>query len=74
MGAQAQTAFPQPQREDAEKTVDIVIALKERHRVIHVPQDRTVASAVPGHDCGKPLVEHGIQEHTRFVSKEERPL
>ena len=63
VGVQAQTEFPQPQREDAEKTVGIVLTLKERHRIIRVPQDRTVAAAVPRDDCGKPLVQDRIQEH-----------
>ena len=63
VGVQAQTEFPQPQREDAEKTVGVVLTLKERHRIIRVPQDRTVAATVPRDDCGKPLVQDSIQEH-----------
>jgi hypothetical protein len=43
--------------------VGIVLTLKERHRIIRVPQDRTVAAAVPRDDCGKPLVQDRIQEH-----------
>ena len=63
MGVQAQTAFPQPQREDAEKTVGIVLTLNERHRIIRVPQDRTGAAAVPRDDCGTPLGQDRLQEH-----------
>src|SRR5215831_11669829 len=63
VGVQAQTALPQPQREDAEKTVGIVLTRKERHRIIRIPQDRTVAAAVLRDDCGKPLVQDCIQEH-----------
>ena len=63
MRVETQAVFPEPQREDAQKTVGIVLTLKERHRIIRIPQDRTVAATVPRDDCGKPLVQDRIQEH-----------
>jgi hypothetical protein len=63
VGVQAQPALPQPQREDAAQTVGIVLTRKERHRLSRVPQDRTVAAAVPRDDWGQPLVQDRIQDH-----------
>jgi hypothetical protein len=61
----AQAVLPEPPREDAHKTVGIVLTLKEGHRIVRVAQDRTVALAMARDHRGKPLVEDRIEEHVR---------
>ena len=56
LGMQAQSEFPQPQRQDLQKPLRVVLALEQRDGVISVPQEHTVAPAVLPDYRGKPLI------------------